>query len=96
MSGIPRALLRREYDSPEAVHDEPEPELIGDARIGDKDAMAELFRRHYRHSTAVARRILPAQEEFLMSFSRLIFLRSKTSKNSAQRRVLKPGSHELP
>ena len=27
--------------------------------------MVELFRRHYTHSTSVARRILPAQEEFL-------------------------------
>jgi RNA polymerase sigma-70 factor (ECF subfamily) len=27
--------------------------------------MAELFRRHYPHSIAVARRMLPAQEEFL-------------------------------
>jgi len=45
--------------------EKPEPELIGDARIGDKDAMAELFRRHYPHSIAVARRMLPAQGEFL-------------------------------
>ena len=27
--------------------------------------MVELFRRHSTHSTSVARRILPAQEEFL-------------------------------
>ena len=46
-------------------YEEPEPELIGDARNGDLDAMAELFRRHYPYSIAVARRILPAQEEFL-------------------------------
>jgi RNA polymerase sigma-70 factor, ECF subfamily len=39
--------------------------LVGDARNGNRDAIAELFRRHYPHSIAVARRILPAQEEFL-------------------------------
>jgi len=43
----------------------PEPQLVADARNGNRDAIAELFRRHYPHSTAVARRILPAQEEFL-------------------------------
>jgi RNA polymerase sigma-70 factor (ECF subfamily) len=43
----------------------PEPQLVGDARNGNRDAIAELFRRHYTHSVAVARRILPAQEEFL-------------------------------
>jgi RNA polymerase sigma-70 factor (ECF subfamily) len=42
-----------------------EPDLIAEARNGDQGAMAELFRRHYRHSIAVARRLLPAQEEFL-------------------------------
>jgi RNA polymerase sigma-70 factor (ECF subfamily) len=31
----------------------------------NREAMAELFRRHYPHSIAVARRMLPAQEEFL-------------------------------
>src|ERR1700730_15515096 len=42
-----------------------EPQLIGDARNGNRDAIAELFRRHYTHSVAVAHRILPEQEEFL-------------------------------
>src|SRR5580704_15574821 len=42
-----------------------EPQLICDARNGDSDAIAELFRRYYTQSIAVARRILPAQEEFL-------------------------------
>src|ERR1700688_2253395 len=45
--------------------EEPERELISQARNGDEDAMVELFRRHYTHSISVARRILPAQEEFL-------------------------------
>ena len=45
--------------------EEAEPDLISEARNGDERAMAELFRRHYTHSIAVARRLLPAQEEFL-------------------------------
>jgi RNA polymerase sigma-70 factor (ECF subfamily) len=43
----------------------PEPLLVGEARNGNTEAIAELFRRHYTHSITVARRILPAQEEFL-------------------------------
>ena len=42
-----------------------EGQLISRARNGDEGATAELFRRHYTHSISVARRILPAQEEFL-------------------------------
>ena len=49
----------------EAQLEKPEPELIVDARNGDLDAMTELFRRHYSHSVTVARRMLPAREEFL-------------------------------
>jgi RNA polymerase sigma-70 factor (ECF subfamily) len=45
--------------------EEAEPNLIAEARNGDQGAVAELFRRHYAHSVAVARRLLPAQEEFL-------------------------------
>src|SRR5260370_42379669 len=45
--------------------EEPESDLISEARNGDEGAMAELFRRHYTHSISVARRMLPAQEEFL-------------------------------
>jgi|SRR5580700_7826084 RNA polymerase sigma-70 factor (ECF subfamily) len=45
--------------------EESESDLISEARNGDEGAMAELFRKHYTHSIAVARRILPAQEEFL-------------------------------
>jgi RNA polymerase sigma-70 factor (ECF subfamily) len=47
------------------LNETPEPQLIGDARNGNRDAIAELFRRHYTHSIVVARRMLPAQEEFL-------------------------------
>jgi RNA polymerase sigma-70 factor (ECF subfamily) len=43
----------------------PELELIAAARNGDEDAMAELFRRQYPYSIAMARRMLPAQEEYL-------------------------------
>src|SRR5207244_10978775 len=49
----------------EAQLEKPEPELIVDARNGDLDAMTELFRRHYSHSVTVARRMLPARDEFL-------------------------------
>jgi RNA polymerase sigma-70 factor (ECF subfamily) len=48
-----------------SLNETPEPQLVNDARNGNRDAIAELFRRHYTHSIAVARRILPAQEEFL-------------------------------
>ena len=48
-----------------SLNETPEPQLVLDARNGNRDAIAELFRRHYTHSIAVARRILPAQEEFL-------------------------------
>src|ERR1700747_1451562 len=48
-----------------SLNEKPEAELVCDARNGNGEAMAELFRRHYPHSIAVARRILPAQEEFL-------------------------------
>ena len=48
-----------------SLNETPEPQLVGDARNGNRDAIAELSRRHYTYSVAVARRILPAQEEFL-------------------------------
>lgn len=46
-------------------HETPEPQLVVAARSGNRDAIAELFRRQYPHSIAMARRLLPAQEEFL-------------------------------
>ena len=48
-----------------SLNEKSEAELVRDARNGNREAMAELFRRHYPQSIAVARRILPAQEEFL-------------------------------
>lgn len=42
----------------------PELQLITDARNGDRDAMAELFRRHHPLLIRVARRILPACDEY--------------------------------
>ena len=48
-----------------SLNDTPEPQLVGDARNGNRNAISELFRRHYTRSIAVAHRILPAQEEFL-------------------------------
>ena len=49
----------------QSLKERPESELIEAARSGDIDAMWELFQRHYPISVAVARRILPAQEEYL-------------------------------
>jgi RNA polymerase sigma-70 factor (ECF subfamily) len=72
--GTPRALAHHEEVPRSITHmtrltnslnETPERHLIGDARNGNREAIAELFRRHYPHSTSVARRILPAQEEFL-------------------------------
>lgn len=47
------------------MHEKPEFELLVDSRNGDKDAMAELFRRHYPSSIRVARKMLRSQDEFL-------------------------------
>src|SRR5271165_3394929 len=38
-------------------------QLITDSRNGNREAMAELFRRHYPLSIRLARRILPARDE---------------------------------
>ena len=46
------------------MNDKPELELICDSRNGDRDAMTELFRRHYTSSIQVARRILPFRDEY--------------------------------
>jgi RNA polymerase sigma-70 factor (ECF subfamily) len=48
-----------------SLNEKPEAELVSNAQNGNREAIAELFGRHYTHSIAVARRILPAQEEFL-------------------------------
>ena len=40
-------------------------ELIADSRAGDQEALAELFRRHYALSVAVARGILTQHDEAL-------------------------------
>src|SRR5579862_5666804 len=69
--GMPRALAHHEKRRSNMTRDntslneQSEAELVCDARNGNGEAMAELFRRHYPHSIAVARRMLPAQEEFL-------------------------------
>jgi RNA polymerase sigma-70 factor (ECF subfamily) len=60
-SGNIRAFSSRrtgENDMP----NKPELQLITDSRNGDREAMAELFRRHYALSIRVARRILPGDE----------------------------------
>ncbi len=48
-----------------SLNETSEAALVRDARNGNGEAMAELFRRHYSHSITVARRMLAAQEEFL-------------------------------
>jgi len=47
------------------MSEKPEIELIADSRNGNRDALSELFRRHYTSSVRVARNILPYQDEFL-------------------------------
>ena len=63
--GTPRASAHHMTRPTNVLNETPEPQLVADARIGNREAIAELFRRHYTHSLAIARRILPAQEEFL-------------------------------
>jgi RNA polymerase sigma-70 factor (ECF subfamily) len=71
IDGMARALAHHEKRRSNMTHDttslneKSEAELVCDARNGIGEAMAELFRRHYPHSVAVARRMLPAQEEFM-------------------------------
>ena len=43
--------------------EKPEPELMADCKRGDKDAMTELFGRHYTSSLCLARGILRSEEE---------------------------------
>ena len=70
-----------------SLNEKSEAELVRDARNGIGEAMAELFRRHYPHSVAVARRMLPAQEEFmdavqsayLSAFQKFQFFRADAS-----------------
>src|SRR5258708_26287997 len=45
-----------------SLNEKPEAELVGDARNGNREVVAELFRRQYPHSIAVARRMLPAKQ----------------------------------
>ena len=48
-----------------SLREKLEPELVDEARNGDRDAMAELFRRQYPHSITIARRILHEREDSL-------------------------------
>jgi RNA polymerase sigma-70 factor, ECF subfamily len=47
------------------IHEKPESELLADSRNGDRDAMAELFRRHYPSSIRIARGLLRSEDEYL-------------------------------
>ncbi len=46
----------------QAVCENPELQLIVAARAGNEDAIAELFRRHYASSLAIARRLLSKED----------------------------------
>ena len=71
-----------------SLNEKPEAELVGDARNANREAAAELFRRQYHHSIAVARRMLQAPEEFLDAVqSALSFCPSEISSRSAQRQA---------
>jgi hypothetical protein len=68
--GTPRAPAYHEnvpcsmtqYDSPtNSLNEISEPHLVGDARNGNREAMAELFRRHYPPSIAVSARDVTAR-----------------------------------
>lgn len=61
-------------------------ELIARARVGDADAMAELFRRHYASSLAIARRLLreedsldAVQSAYLSAFQKFESYRGESS-----------------
>jgi len=45
------------------MQERAETELIADGQRGEKDAMSELFRRHYPSCLRVAKRILGSEEE---------------------------------
>jgi RNA polymerase sigma-70 factor (ECF subfamily) len=69
------------------TEDVSDPVLIAQSKQGDKDAVAELFRRHYTASLNVARRILRRHEDaqdavqvaFMMAFRRLESFRGDSS-----------------
>jgi RNA polymerase sigma-70 factor (ECF subfamily) len=63
VAGNIRAFLKPKCSEKNDMSDKPELQLITDSRNGDRDAMAELFRRHYPWSMAIARRILSAHDE---------------------------------
>jgi RNA polymerase sigma-70 factor, ECF subfamily len=47
------------------IREKPEWEVLADARNGDRDAMAELFRRYYPSSIRIARGVLRSEDECL-------------------------------
>jgi RNA polymerase sigma-70 factor, ECF subfamily len=47
------------------IHEKPESELLTDSRNGDREAMAELFRRYYPSSIRIARSVLRSEDDCL-------------------------------
>jgi RNA polymerase sigma-70 factor, ECF subfamily len=78
------------------LEEKQELELITASRNGDRDAMAELFRRHYHGSITVARRILPAYEDcldavqsaYLSAFKNFSSFRGESSFKSWMTRIV--------
>jgi RNA polymerase sigma-70 factor (ECF subfamily) len=78
------------------IEEKQELELIRASRNGDRDAMAELFRRHYHGSIMVARRILPAyddcldavQSAYLSAFKNFSSFRGESSFKTWIRRIV--------
>jgi len=74
-----------------------ESELIADGRNGDRQALSELFERHYRSSVRAARRILHSDEEaldavqsaYLAAFQHFGSFRGEASFNTWITRIVK-------
>lgn len=83
--------------SVEAVQQRIESELIADGRNGDRQALSELFERHYQSSVRTARRILHSEEEaldavqsaYLAAFQHFGSFRGEASFNTWITRIVK-------
>jgi RNA polymerase sigma-70 factor, ECF subfamily len=69
------------------MHDDPELELIAHSRQGDRDAISELFKRHYASCLRLARGILRSEDEsqdavqsaYVSAFQHFIEFRGESS-----------------
>jgi RNA polymerase sigma-70 factor (ECF subfamily) len=74
-----------------------ESELIADGRNGDRQALSDLFERHYRSSVRIARRILHSDDEaldavqsaYLAAFQHLGSFRGEASFSTWITRIVK-------